>query len=490
MRKNLCPRLSTIWSSRLADARLDPEDDLWPLPPRVIHHFYDPVRKIPLTNPFIPFTKKRSPDWGMGSTDVFTQPNTPDANRDNHYSFFDAREAMYRALTGQASDGTIDIGPNNTPALEDERKAYWATTFRALGDVLHLVQDAAQPQHTRNDVHLLNGTLGKKAYENFTDLRVTQDNYKCFSGRQDPPLPVTYGGYPDLNFATFGEIFTTEAGAGGNVANGKGIADYSNRGFFSAGTNINDSGSSPYSLPVHTSEMDAVITNPCLPGGQFFRKKLLLGNVVDKLQTDPAYQASGVRLSSSGIWRTPDESEPGDVFENFGYALTRENYIDQGDLLLPRAVSYSAGMIDYFFRGRIALLRDVVDPTTYYIKNNSQETATGDFTLYYDATDGLRYAVPGATWTIASLAPDTKSAAVTFTPPTTPPQYIAQYVDICGYDGNVDDINRFHRAVYSDAETLASSEEDKKLLELILYRVEIGEIGLEEASKRHRKRSK
>ena len=131
------------------------EDDLWPLPPRVIHHFYDPVRKIPLTNPFIPFTKVRSPDWGMGSADVFAQPNTPDANRDNHYSFFDAREAMYRALTGQASDGTTDIGPNNTPALENVRMAYWATAFRALGNVLHLAQDAGQSQNTRNDEYVI-----------------------------------------------------------------------------------------------------------------------------------------------------------------------------------------------------------------------------------------------------------------------------------------------------------------------------------------------
>ncbi len=33
------------------------------------------------------------------------------------------------------------------------RHAYRATTFRALGDVLHLVQDMGQPQHTRNAAH-------------------------------------------------------------------------------------------------------------------------------------------------------------------------------------------------------------------------------------------------------------------------------------------------------------------------------------------------
>jgi hypothetical protein len=36
----------------------------------------------------------------------------------------------------------------NIGSLLTDRQAYWATTFRALGDVAHLVQDLAQPQHT------------------------------------------------------------------------------------------------------------------------------------------------------------------------------------------------------------------------------------------------------------------------------------------------------------------------------------------------------
>src|SRR5690606_14585558 len=68
--------------------------------------------------------------------------------RRNHYSILDAREAMYRALTGRARDGR-EVAPTQA-----ERNKYWATTFRALGDVVHLVQDMGQPQHTRNDPHL------------------------------------------------------------------------------------------------------------------------------------------------------------------------------------------------------------------------------------------------------------------------------------------------------------------------------------------------
>lgn len=33
------------------------------------------------------------------------------------------------------------------------RKAYWAALFRSLGDVVHLIQDMAQPQDMRYDAY-------------------------------------------------------------------------------------------------------------------------------------------------------------------------------------------------------------------------------------------------------------------------------------------------------------------------------------------------
>ena len=65
---------------------------------------------------------------------------------------------MWRALTLKAREPDGTYSDNVTPtswlsSKEDLRKAYWATTFRSLGDVVHLLQDMAQPQHTRNDSH-------------------------------------------------------------------------------------------------------------------------------------------------------------------------------------------------------------------------------------------------------------------------------------------------------------------------------------------------
>ena len=104
---------------------------------RVFNHFFDPVNRRGLT---VGVTLgDMAPQWAIGSVDVFNQPNTPNPNRKNHYTVFDAREAMYRALTGQDKNG------NPVAATEADRKKYWATTFRSLGDVVHLLGTSINP---------------------------------------------------------------------------------------------------------------------------------------------------------------------------------------------------------------------------------------------------------------------------------------------------------------------------------------------------------
>ncbi|MFZ5619391.1 MAG: hypothetical protein ACOY5W_00025 [Pseudomonadota bacterium] len=116
---------------------------------RPVNHFYDPIHDITLIG------AEKAFDWALGTQNALTEAgNVPDTGRTNHYSVFDAREAMFRALTGMDKAGSKAIGAGGstptTPAdKEAVRKAYWATTFRALGNLAHLVEDMAQPQHTR-----------------------------------------------------------------------------------------------------------------------------------------------------------------------------------------------------------------------------------------------------------------------------------------------------------------------------------------------------
>ena len=122
---------------------------------RVFGHFYEPVGKKGLTVQLFGEPKILGPIaqewshtnnasvWGPlgGGPNVFNLPST--------------KEAMWRALTGLTNEGK-DATPGATgsaPANESVRKTYWASTFRSLGNALHLIEDMAQPQHTRNDAH-------------------------------------------------------------------------------------------------------------------------------------------------------------------------------------------------------------------------------------------------------------------------------------------------------------------------------------------------
>ncbi|MDY6974367.1 MAG: hypothetical protein SV775_18935 [Thermodesulfobacteriota bacterium] len=75
---------------------------------------------------------------------------------DNYFSWVMARKYFYAALFGDSSelDGIGGIeGKSNMN--EKERDRCFAVLFRSLGQLMHLVQDAGQPEHTRNDAHPL-----------------------------------------------------------------------------------------------------------------------------------------------------------------------------------------------------------------------------------------------------------------------------------------------------------------------------------------------
>jgi hypothetical protein len=88
--------------------------------------------------------------------------------------------------------------------------------------------------------------------------------------------------------------------------------------------------------------------------------------------------------------------------------LNRFVYDDQAALLVPRAVAYSAGLLDSFFRGRIDLVKDNGQANGLLIRNLGPESMRGIFELYYDRHDGLRKPVKRAdgsdvVWQTASV---------------------------------------------------------------------------------------
>jgi hypothetical protein len=340
---------------------------------RVFGHFFDPVKDRGLEVAGVRLGP-RAVDWALapGAT-VALLPGESATSTDNHFKISDAREAMWRALTLTAKDANGfggNVWPSNSPNISAEalRQAYWATTFRALGDVMHLVQDMAQPQHTRNDRHsgrgciLLNSVCAAghaSFFEEYLRARTVRSGRfsldEGFLGanpgevRFTNAAQLTYAGYSVPRFNSYSDYFST--GLPGNNASGYGLANYSNRGFYSFGTNISSVAALDYPSPSPTgaglTEVSvtglADMTGTAISGSQV----LLYGIVRDSV--NPASDASNVALSSHGLW---DQFLSERSFPK-RYTLNHHNYDAQAELLIPRAVAYSAGIIDYFFRGKM-----------------------------------------------------------------------------------------------------------------------------------------
>ena len=88
------------------------------------------------------------------------------------------------------------------------------------------------------------------------------------------------------------------------------------------------------------------------------------------------------------------------------FTLNALNFQMDWKYLLPRAISYSSGLINYFFRGRLDIQPDPDNPGGYLVTNKSRyPMSDGTLELFYDATDGNRYPVSGASWSNVTMAP-------------------------------------------------------------------------------------
>jgi len=332
---------------------------------RPLHHFFDPAFNRPLTVDGLSALEsdvRKNVDWALGVRDAFSDPNAEESPRRNRFTIFDAREAMFRALTLKAKANgmltDLSVGTDST-TRQKSRQQYWTTAFRALGNVLHLNQDMAQPQHTRNEVHSGIACLQTvhacptghtSVYEKYIDARARKS--RAFNTRApfnaqvritptDLPLGSTYS-VP--RFSRYSDYWST-APHDPDVG-GKGLADYSNRGFFTAAKNL---GRSEYPWPSN-DPLDYVIrdTNPTYWDGSFVGGNTPVQVFYDKVRDKFLdTSTSDVPLTTFGLWDQFLKQKSASP----RYTLNRLNYDAMANLLLPRAVAYSAGLINFFFRG-------------------------------------------------------------------------------------------------------------------------------------------
>lgn len=469
-------RVLGIWSTN--DKRdADPFGQLL----RAGGHFYDPIydRALDYATECAEYGCTRSLVWSLGRTSPLNpSTDSDDTERRNHFTWQDARNNQWWALTLKRdvlADG-YDYGDAGRDG--NERLVRWASSIKSLGHVIHLLEDAAQPQHVRNDAHappvpalLMPGEgAADAAFEAFTDYRVVR-NFGLATQPSPagnplrrmvgdvlpavnslPPIHLGEGNiYPgngtNIQFSTAAKFFTTRAVETGtdvaSLRNRRGLADLSNRNFFTSGTlpgfrecqPPGTSGCTPtpgptYPLPINDLA-DPSYTRIALGNGLGLRVGDRIVHVAEYAQAisdaiAPGYDAAVLAayggkapLVTESILEQfiHDETEPFRI--ELGATLTYNNMRYMADVMLPRAVGYSAGLINHFFRGRLEVTpidQDIVAVTNQgdphivdgsgYVRRLSPATRTFGF-------DKIRLRVRNVTEAITESGTSTVVAQAT-----------------------------------------------------------------------------
>jgi hypothetical protein len=313
---------------------------------RMTNHFYNPQALFG-NEGLVAYLGQPSLDWGLGQ-------RTPESvNQD--FSLRKAKDYLYKGITEPS---------------ESERLKNLTQLFLTIGHVVHLVQDLGQPQHTRNDAH---PPWNSSLYEAWTHKYMESLSYVGYIAPQFS-LPQRYWTLCDRNTSIEDH----------HCPMGTGLADYSNRGFVTAGTNFTTPGPDDRWL------------GPA-PG---FPAPSGLGAEIDKVQlTDLTVPCLGVEAPDSSLkgelWliKTPvpdfnDATKSGhawtSTFSLFDadlkkkgasqiFTFNRCNAQSIQELLVPRAVAYSKGLINHFFRAKLEISPPKVGPYAYA----DHATATG-----------------------------------------------------------------------------------------------------------------
>jgi hypothetical protein len=347
---------------------------------RVRHHFHDPLAAwdaagltIDAANPAVQI--------GMSSILRSQQVFQEGPKGGGTWSWPFARQRFLTALTAR------------TPP---ERETALADTFRALGHVTHFIQDATVPAHTRNDMHLwvpLGGTrfypLNSDWYEDWLqaafDNRRTQFDQLLALPPKRPLRLVFHSEHPGAPIPIAGLIDTDQFSVQGRVPSllgphEFGIAELTHPNFVSRDT--------IFMFHVRPSLVDLGEPFVEARGDGTFRR--YAPKVVRGAPTVEVIHFVAEAALAHSLAAVQDVAPPSVL-----WTLDERVHEDYARQLVPRAVGYSAELLDYFFRGRLAVdvVPDPVDPSVVRVigTNESPESLfDGTLTLHADRTTGER----------------------------------------------------------------------------------------------------
>ncbi|HDL14685.1 MAG TPA: hypothetical protein ENH28_00775 [Euryarchaeota archaeon] len=303
----------------------------WVIPyRRSVNHFHNPLTDQGFSGIW------GGTEWLSGESSIqWAQEPAGTQNPGGYYSWYDVREYYYNALT--STD-------------QDTRNTNFAKTFRGVGQLMHLIQDASVPSHTRDDGHLFYN------YEDFAGSYVNK------SGVPTPTSSEFFSGTIN-DIASF--IDTNQYnGADPDIAVGTniGLSEYTNANFFSEDT-IN---SSSFTYP-QTEGMPIELRNFYNPDANTtYPRQYYLKNCCGETNGGQGYLLSAVDYLDAYRQKYPSLSFALKEIP----VLDNNVYSDYASLLIPRAVGYSAGLLNYFFRGTLDITPP--DQVAYSVTDGSK----------------------------------------------------------------------------------------------------------------------
>jgi hypothetical protein len=364
------------------------EDDLTQIK-RVYNHFFDPQnggRGLTFDN----ITGNPSPlwaleDWSAVSSIAVTGPfiGSPGGVAQN-YSFRDAQEHFFTALT------------NSNPGT---RLTEFGNVFQTLGQVIHHVQDMAQPQHARNEIHPPPDAVGGW-YESYTALRYNAQGIESLLASNP------YNGGVPPSFSTAREFWAQAPVPGPRF---RGMADFTAQNYIGFRTSFRASVGANGSLAISGDPGFALPNGTNRDGSAMYLQRLTkpiqlfdgttrsspMRYVVGKVYDEYTGQTQERVLASESVFTTPIGMVGGTGPIPGLMATNSAVFDDNYQVLLPRASAFSTGLINHFFRGRVDLYRTTPTGTNWSILNAGTQAMNGQFYVYREDSAGNRILAAG-----------------------------------------------------------------------------------------------
>lgn len=333
----------------------------------------------------------------------FTRSNT------NYFSWVMARKYFYASISGNSTgiDG-IDGIKGKVNMNEQERDRCFALLFRSLGQLIHLVQDAGVPEHTRNDAHPLSGVRFAGFWPGF-EYHAAKQNFNNPSWASVIPWQsIVKSDNPILDF-----FDANRSGEGYSSIDSTGLAEFSNYQFFTKDS-IADNLMHDYCEPdcePQGHERHRFFTHPRIDENLM---TIETGNIYNTYYYWSGEVIDPIGVDGSQFFRLAKRRWYHNILVLYGWNdyTTEDTKIwdDYLDILVPKSIGYSAALLDYFFRGKIEIsapegfLYSIIDGSispqqfdyiNVNLRNNTpkEKNEKGEITTYEEMGSGTLVAI-------------------------------------------------------------------------------------------------